>query len=250
MILTTFIAALALSAEPEDAPSPPPAVEAEPPKVRASKSDALPPPPTTTLASPSEPGPEEGIGGVFAPAIMPRGSMAVYALLGAPDIGGGFRQGIQQFEVEARLWLNYLQASALVEIGGKISAYRKGILEFVPNVAVGLEANSGSRYFDRANFGYIAIRPRAAMITAIRFTEVATGLFLIDLPWSIPVTNAGAGGHFTPTLGFGAEMQLGTTMSAMLLGQVGLDVIKEPLGVTQLRPAWAIRLGLGFRLFR
>ena len=246
MILPTLVAALALSAEPEA----PAVVESEPPKVRSRADDTVPPPPTTTVASPSEPGPEEGIGGVFAPAIMPRGSMAVYALLGAPDIGVGFRQGIQQFEVEARLWLNYLQASALIEIGGKISAYRRGILEFVPNLAVGLEANSGSRYFDGQNFGYVAIRPRVALITAIRFTEVATGLFLIDVPWAIPVTNAGAGGHFTPMAGFGAEMQLGKTLSAMLLGQAGLDIIKEPLGVTQLRPAWAIRLGLGFRLFR
>jgi hypothetical protein len=63
------------------------------------------------------------------------------------------------------------------------------------------------------------------------------------------MTNHAAGGEFTPTAGFGAEMLLGKQLSGLLLGQLGLDVIKEPLGVTQVRPAWAIRLGLGFRLF-
>ncbi len=251
MILTTLLA-LALSAEAEgeaQPPPPPPPIEAEQPKVKTQQSD-VPPPPTTSTTESAPPGPEEGIGGVFAPAILPRGSMSVYALLGAPDIGGGYRQGFQMFELEARLWLNYLQASAVLEVGGKMLAYRKGILEFVPNLAVGVEANSGSRYYDRANYGYIAIRPRAALITAIRFTELATGLFVVDLPWSIALTNGGAGGHATPTVGFGAELQLGNTLSALLLGQIGLDVIKEPLGVTQLRAAWALRLGLGFRLFR
>jgi hypothetical protein len=242
MILPTLVA-LALAAE-DGAP----VIEAAPAEVRTS--ETVPPPPTAKAQVETVVGPEEGIGGVFAPAIMPRGSMAVYALLGAPDIGGGYRQGFARAELETRVWLNYLQASALAEVGGKISVYRKGILEFVPNLALGLEANSGSRYFDKANYGYVALRPRAAMITAIRFTELATGLFLIDLPWAIALTNGGAGGHFTPTVGFGAEIQLGTTLSGMILAQGGLDVIKEPLGVTQLRPAWAVRLGLGFRLFR
>ena len=241
MILPTLLA-LALAA---DGDSEAPVVEAAPPEVR-STDVAPPPPPPPSLDT----GPEEGIGGVFAPAILPRGSMAVYALLGAPDIGGGYRQGFARAELEARVWLNYLQASALAEVGGKMSVYRKGILEFVPNLALGLEANSGSRYYDKANYGYVALRPRAAIITAIRFTELATGLFLIDLPWAIALTNGGAGGHFTPTAGFGAEIQLGTTLSGLIMAQGGIDVIKEPLGVTQIRPAWALRMGLGFRLFR
>jgi hypothetical protein len=238
MILPTLVAVFALSAD----DPPPPLVEAERPQVKTTRSEAIPPPP-------SDGGPEQRVGAVFAPAIMPRGSMAVYGLLGAPDVGAGYRQGFSRFELEARLWLNYLEASAALEIGGKISAYRRGILEFVPNVGLGVEANSGSRYYDKANFAYVALRPRAALVTGIRFTETATGIFLVDLPWSIALTNGGAGGHFSPTMGFGAELALSSTMSGLLLGQLGIDVIKEPLGVTQIRPAWAVRLGLGFRLF-
>ena len=47
----------------------------------------------------------------------------------------------------------------------------------------------------------------------------------------------------------GAEVHLGGNMSGFVMANVGLDAIKEPLGVTQYRTGWAIRLGLGFRLF-
>src|SRR5689334_7579261 len=140
MILTTLLASMALAAEGE-VPSPP----AE-----------------EVVKSSSVSGPETEVGGVFAPAIMPRGSMALYGLLGAPDVGGGFRQGFEWAELEVRLWLNYLQAAATLEVGGKLSIYKRGILELAANAAVGVEGNSGSRYFDKVNFGYVAIRPRAA----------------------------------------------------------------------------------------
>jgi hypothetical protein len=233
MLLPALAVALTLAQDPAT-----PAVTAEEPKVNE---------PPMVMAPPV--GPETKVGGVFAPPIMPRGSTALYALLGAPDIGGGFRQGFSRAELEVRLWLNYLQGAATFEIGGKMSLYRKGVLEFVPNLALGIEGDSGTRYYDKANFAFLALRPRAAMITGIRFTESATGIFLVDLPWVIPVTNRAAGGEFTPTLGFGAELMLTKTMSGFAMGQAGLDIIKEPLGVTQLRAAWAIRLGLGFRLF-
>jgi hypothetical protein len=233
MILTPTVVALALAAAEQPLP-PPPVVEVSEPQV---KSLDLPPI-------------EASVGGALAPPILPRGSMSVYALLGAPDIGGGWRQGIDRFEVEARLLFNYLAVSALIEVGAKISLYKRGILEFVPNLAIGLEGDSGSRYYDKANFAYVALRPRAALITGIRFTDIATGLLLVDLPWAIALTNNAAGGHFTPTVGVGAELQLGGNISGLLAGQVGIDVIKEPLGATQLRLAWGVRLGLGFRLFK
>jgi hypothetical protein len=194
-------------------------------------------------------GPPSEVGAVYAPAILPRGAMSVYALLGAPDVGGGYRQGFDRFELEVRAWFNYLAVSGLLEVGGKLAVFKQGLIEMVPNLGLGFEADSGARYFDKANFGYLALRPRAGLITGIRFSDTATGLFLVDLPWSIALTNGGAGGHFSPTVGFGGELHLGGTISGLLLGQVGVDVIKEPLGVTQLRVAWAIRLGLGFRLF-
>jgi hypothetical protein len=238
MILTTTLLALALAAD--EAPAaeplpPPPVVEAEPPVIRS-----------TETAPPIE----VTVGGAIAPPILPRGAMSVYALLGAPDIGVGWRQGFDRFEVEARALLNYFTLSAVVELGGKMSVFKKGPVEFVPNVAIGIEGDSGARYFDKANFAYFALRPRAGLITGIRFTDIATGLLLIDLPWAIPLTNGAAGGHFTPTIGAGAEIQLGGNISGLVAADAGIDLIKEPLGVTQLRLAWGVRLGLGFRLFK
>ena len=187
------------------------------------------------------------VGGVVAPAALPAGAMAVYALLGAPDLGGGFRQGFALLELEARLTFNYLLAAAALEVGIRVPVYEKGIIQMAPTVALGFEANSGSRYYDRANFGYFALRPRVGFITALRFSDTVCGLVLFDLPWSIPVNVQGT--HVVPTLGAGVEVHLGGNMSGFVMGHLGADVIKEPLGVIQVRPGWALRLGLGFRLF-
>jgi hypothetical protein len=84
-------------------------------------------------------------------------------------------------------------------------------------------------------------------VTAVRFSDTVCGLVLFDLPWSIPVNVQGT--HVVPTIGGGAEVHLGGNMSGLILANVGLDVIKEPLGVLQVRAGWGIRLGLGFRLF-
>jgi hypothetical protein len=187
------------------------------------------------------------VGGVVAPAAMPAGAVSAYAMLGAPEVGGGYRQGLAKFELEAKLMFNYLLAAGVLEVGVRIPVYEKGKIQMAPTVAMGLEANSGTRYYDRANFSYVAIRPRVGFITSLRFSDTLAGIVLFDLPWSIAVTSQGS--HVVPTVGAGAEMHLGGNMSGFVMGNIGMDAIKEPLGVTQYRPAWAIRLGLGFRLF-
>lgn len=204
----------------------------------------------TKAETPKGLGSEHEMGGVFAPALMPRGAIAVYGLMGAPDIGAGFRQGFERVEFEARLWFNYLLASFVLEAGGKMSVYRTGKFEFVPNFAIGIETNSGTRYYDRINYSYVGLRPRAGLVSSLHLTDLFTALCILDMPWSIPLTDRAAGGRFTPTVGLGGEFQLSPTMSALMMGQFGLDVVKEPLGVTQYRPAWALRIGLGFRLFK
>lgn len=187
------------------------------------------------------------VGGVLAPAALPAGAMAVYGLLGAPEIGGGFRQGFQYFEIEARVMINYLLGAGVLEAGVKVPVYDKGMFQMAPTVALGIEGNSGTRYYDRANFSYVALRPRVGFITSVRFSDTIAGLVLFDLPWSVAVTTAGS--HVVPTLGAGVEGHLGGNLSGFFMANVGLDAIKEPLGVVQYRPAWAVRLGLGFRLF-
>lgn len=190
---------------------------------------------------------DKRVGGVLAPAVLPAGAMAVYAMLGAPELGGGFRQGFGIMELEVRLLFNYLLASGALEIGLKFPVYEKDKIQMAPIVALGLEANSGSRYYDRGNFAFVAIRPRVGFVTSYRFSDTVAGLVLFDLPWSVPFTSQGT--HVVPTLGAGAEAHLGGNMSGFFMANVGLDAIKEPLGVTQYRTAWAVKLGIGFRLF-
>ncbi len=219
--------------------------------VLAQDFSAPPPPPATEpsagLALPARDGSGPKVGGVIAPATLPAGATALYALLGAPDIGGGYRQGFSAFEFEARLLFNYLLAAGVLEAAIKLPLYEHGKVQMAPVVAVGLEADSGSRYYDKANFSYFAIRPRLGFVTAYRFSDTVAGLLTVELPWAIPVSSSG--GHVTPSVSAGAEVHLGGTISGLVMGEVGLDAIKMPLGTTQYRALWGIKLGLGFRLF-
>src|SRR5689334_19489007 len=108
MILPTLIAVLALGAE-EEAPAPTtePAAASEAPASETP--DA--PPPLIEAERPKPtppPGPEDSVGAVFAPALMPRGSMSVYGMVGAPELGAGYRQGFKWAELEVRALINYL----------------------------------------------------------------------------------------------------------------------------------------------
>ena len=118
-----------------------------------------------------------------------------------------------------------------------------------PLLGVGLAWDSGSRYFDTANFDYLlAVRPRAGLVTTVKLGDTARGIIEIDVPWAITLSPQ-QGSHFTPLAGGGAEIWLGGDMSALVLAQIGVDAIKEPGGVLQLRVGWQLKLGLGFRLF-
>ena len=183
----------------------------------------------------------------MSPAALPSGTSAIYALLGAPNIGVGYRQGFSVMEFEAKALFNYLLASFLLEVGVHIPLYEKGKIQMAPVIALGFEADSGTRYYDGANFGYVAVRPRLGFVTAVKFSDTVSGLLSLDFPWAIPL--ASTGGHVTPSVAAGVEIYLGGKISGLIMGEVGLDAIKMPLGVTQYRALWGIRLGLGYRLF-
>ncbi len=199
------------------------------------------------VVAPVDTNPTRKAFGVIAPAVLPGGSTALYAMLGAPELIGGYRQGFSAFELEARASFNYLLAAFAIEAGVRIPIFDKNDVQMAPTVGLGLEFNSGARYFDRANFGFVALRPRLGFVTSIKLTEIFSALALFDLPISIPLGQSGT--HVVPTFGGGVEMALGSNISGLLAATVGMDVIKEPLGVTQVRAGWSIKLGVGFRLF-
>lgn len=187
------------------------------------------------------------LGAVVAPAAMPRGSLALYALLGAPDLGVGYRQGISGIELEAKALFNVLELSGLVEGGVKVPMYRGERLSVAPGVALGLKLDSGSKYFDRANFTYFGLRPRVSLNATYAFSDLVEGVAQLEVPLTIPLTARGV--QFSPTIGAGAEIHAGDKLSVLATAHIGVDVVKEPLGVPQTRAAWAIRLGVGYRLF-
>ncbi|MBX7113603.1 MAG: hypothetical protein K1X64_04650 [Myxococcaceae bacterium] len=193
------------------------------------------------------PSPERSMGGVASPAVLPAGAAAAYLLMGAPDVAVGYRQGVRFFEVEGRAGIDYFDASFSADAIGRFTLHKSAFAHFAGYGGVGIVANTGARYYSKANFGYFGLRPRLGFLSSLQFTETIAGLFQVDVPWTLSVTSAGS--RWVPTAGAGAEMHLGGQWTGLVMGNIGLDAIKEPLGVTQFRPAWQIRVGLGYRLF-
>jgi hypothetical protein len=185
-------------------------------------------------------------GGVFAPASLPAGSNALYGFLGAPEVGVGYRQGFGAFELEARALFNLFEVSLIGEVGLKLAVFEQDKLKIAPGIALGFEFDSGARYIDRYNFAFIGVRPRLFGVASYRFSETISGVAMAEVPVSIAFAQ---GFQITPLLGAGVELHLGGAFSLLIAGHGGFDATREPLGVTQLRGAWAARLGIGYRLF-
>ena len=183
----------------------------------------------------------------MAPAALSAGTLAFWGLLGAPDVGVGYRQGFATFELDAQATFNYLTLSTVFELGGRMPVYNRNRIQVAPFAALGLELNSGSTYFDRANFGSVALRPRIGGVASWLVSDTVQALVTAEIPLAISMNVIGT--HFAPKLGAGAEFHLGGRLSVLALGEFGLDVLKAPLGETQVRPAWAVRLGFGYRVF-
>jgi hypothetical protein len=201
---------------------------------------APPPPPASPVTPPRI------TGGVFAPASLPAGSNALYGFVGAPDLGVGYRQGFGAVEFEARALFNLFEVSAIAEVGLKLAVYEQDKLKIAPGLALGFEFDAGARYIDRYNFAFVGVRPRLSAVASYAFSETISGLIMAEVPVSIAFAQ---GFQITPLVGAGAEFHLGGSFSLLVSGHGGFDATREPLGVTQLRGAWAARLGIGYRLF-
>lgn len=188
-------------------------------------------------------------GGAVAPAILPPGAMAFYGHLGVPEVGGGFRQGFGLLGGEVRGRFHYLQLSAAVEALLKVRAFDRERWVMAPYVGVGFGLNSGSRYFDRENFPYLAVRPLVGAAASYRVTETLAALALVEVPWDVVLTPAGGGGQLDALLGGGLELFLGEDFTALLMGRVGLDLLLPPATGPVPRLGYELRIGLGYRLF-
>jgi hypothetical protein len=234
MSAQVLILMLSLSADPP--PTPPPFVPEPFPTPAATTTAPAPVNPTTA-----------GTGAVMTPAALPAGALAFAGVLGAPDVGALYRQGFSALELDAKAMFNYLELAFLAEGGVRLQVYDKDKLSLAPELAVGLKFDSGSHYFDRANFAFVGLRPRVAFHAVYRFTDTVSGIGSFDLPWSAALTVRGF--QVSPTVGAGAEFHVGGRISVSAAARIGIDWTKEPLGVTQVRAAWGVVLGVGYRMF-
>lgn len=191
---------------------------------------------------------DEPVGGVVAPASLPEGAASIYAYGGVPDIAVGYRQGVSVVELEARGRFNYFLLSFAFEMLLKSTVASDYSSALAPYVGVGIVHDTGSRYITALNFQYTAIRALAGLIYTYRLGDLASAIAELDAPLDLAITPA-HGIRFTPLGGGGIEVYLGPNVTALLMGQLGVNYLREPLGVPQWGLGFQFRAGFGFRLF-
>lgn len=191
---------------------------------------------------------KESFGAVVGPAALPAGATSAYAFIGLPELGAGFRQGLGFGEWEVRARADYLTLSASAELIGKYTLYRWGRLEYGPYLGAGLTLSSGARYFDPMTFPFAGVRALGGVSLSYRVADTLQLLARLEVPFDWPI-GTGGGGHLRALAGGGVELYLADDITALALGQAGLDWIKEPLGVPVARFGYSLALGIGIRLF-
>jgi hypothetical protein len=190
----------------------------------------------------------ETFGGVLMPAVMPRASTSLYAWVGAPDVGGGYRQGFQGFELEARARFNYLLVSFSGEVAGRRMLHTLGRFSVAARLALGGGYNTGTFYVDRRNFLGPFIHVNPGVIAAYQLHDTLRGFALAEVPLDIGLRPAG-GSRLTPLVGAGIEYYLSPEFSVMGSGEVGVDLLRAPLGAYLPTVGYSVKVGLGIRLF-
>jgi len=191
---------------------------------------------------------KESFGAAVGPAALPAGATAAYAFVGLPEVGGGFRQGLGFAEWEVRARADYLTLSASAEVIGKYALYHWGRLDYGPYLGVGITLSSGARYLDPLTFAFVGLRALGGASLSYRITDTLMLLARLEVPFDWPI-GTGGGAHLRALAGGGVELYLADDITAMALGQAGLDWIKEPLGMPVARFGYSLMLGVGVRLF-
>ncbi len=204
--------------------------------------------PITASAQGAAPSEEPSFGTVIAPAMLPDGATSLYGYVGVPEMGGGFRQGVSGFEVEARVRLDYFRLAGIFEVGVRRAVVSQGPATFAPALSVGLVLNSGSGYLDADNFGGVLVRVTPGLVVSWRVGETVAVLGLLDVPVDVGLDPTGTR-RFQVLTGGGAELYLGSTITLLTAGQIGVENFKPPDLPSQTRLGYQVRLGIGTRLF-
>ena len=187
-------------------------------------------------------------GTMVAPAALPEGSSALYGYVGVPEMGAGYRQGISGFEFEGQARLDYFKLAGIFQVGVRKAVLREGPATFAPRLGLGLVLNSGSQYLDSDNFQGALVRLAPGLVVSWNVAETVAVVGLLDVPIDI---------GFSPTpehrlqalTGGGAEIYLGSGITLLTAGQIGVENFKEPLKDSVTRVGYQVTLGIGTRLF-
>jgi hypothetical protein len=188
-----------------------------------------------------------GVGGAIAPAALGPGTIALYGLVGAPELAVGYRQGFSALEIEARFSFDLFEVAGLLELGAKVRVYEQGRLQLAIGGNLGLGANSGSTYADLGNFASWTLRPAAVGVLSYEASDIVALFSRLELPLAVSLDVHGL--DFRPTLAVGGEVLLGQGVSLVVLGRLGLDAREDPHTLRSARAAWGIQLGVGYRVF-
>jgi hypothetical protein len=191
---------------------------------------------------------QETFGGAAAPAALPDGAMSFYGYVGVPELAAGVRSGHSVLELEGRARLDYLRIALTLEGLVRARAYEQGRFAIAPSLGAGLVLNAGATYLDEDNFDAVFFRVLPGLVASLRVSETVQLLGLVDLPLDLGLSPAGTR-RFQALGGGGVEAWLGEDVSLLVAGQLGVDVLREHPGDTATRLGYAVRLGVGFRLF-
>lgn len=190
----------------------------------------------------------EDFGAVVAPAVLPEGGTSVAGWAGVPELGAAYRQGMDGWELGARLRFDYLRLSVSGEAVGRWRLWAQEGVTVAAEGGLGVLGSSGSDYFDTDNLKGVFLRVNPAVVATLRVAETVTGLGMVEVGYDQGLTTTRQW-RVKPLVGGGAEVYLGESLSMSLVGELGADVFKGPSGRVQTRLGYGARLGLGVRLF-
>jgi hypothetical protein len=187
-------------------------------------------------------------GAVLAPVALPSGGSAAYGYAGVPEIGAGYRQGLGPVELEGRFRFDYYHVAPGLEAVVRVPVYSESGFAFAAQGGLGFIYDFGAMWFSPRNFQATYGRVMLGGIASYRAAETVAVVGNFEIPVDISLSVQGAH-RFRPLLGAGAEVYVGSNISLLVLGQIGLDQTREPLGITDRQLGYGARVGFGYRLF-
>jgi hypothetical protein len=206
------------------------------------------PVPVAAQEAASSPREEFSFGTVVAPAALPDGASALYGYVGVPEMGVGYRQGISGFELDGRARLDYFRLAGIFEVGARRAVLKEGPATFAPTLSLGLVLNSGSAYLDADNFSGVLLRITPGLVVSWKVAETVAVVGLLDVPIDLGLAPTGAR-RFQALTGGGAELYLGSGITLLTAGQIGVENFKAPTKISVTRLGYQVTLGIGTRLF-